>query len=345
MAFEEIEGQERAVELLTAELKAGWVPHAHLFVGPGGVGRVEMARDLAAVLLCREREGERCGNCKNCHAFGTGNHPDYFEIGVPEGRQSLPISAIRGGEKGERGVQDEAALKPMMAGRRVFVIRDAERMTMEAANCFLKTLEEPPGECYFILIASGLREIPDTIVSRCRLIKLSGLPAARVEDDLCEEGIDRDAAWWLARRCWGSPGRAREFNERQMPDTNRKLIKALLRIGPRDNFRMTDWVQELADEQSGSSAERRLVLQDLLECVAVFYRDLAVLRLEADVELFNENVREELQEFAGRFPLDDIIESADRALQTLENVGRNANQRLALDDLFSTLPVMPGRPG
>lgn len=345
MAFEDIEGQQRAVELLQAELEAGWVPHAHLFVGPGGVGRVEMARQLAGILLCGEREGERCADCKNCHAFQTGNHPDYFEIGVPEGRQSLPISSIRGGDKGERGVQDEAALKPVLAGRRVFVIRDAELMTMEAANCFLKTLEEPPGECYFILIASGLREIADTIVSRCRLIKLSGLPAGRVEEELCEEGMDRDDAWWLARRCWGSPGRARQFSERQMPDTNRKLIKALLRISPRDNFRMTDWVQDLADEHAGSTSERRQALQDLLECMAVLYRDLAVLRLEADVELFNENMRERLAEFAACYALDEIIESADRAMEALENVGRNANQRLALDDLFSTLPIMPGRPG
>jgi DNA polymerase-3 subunit delta' len=344
LPFEDIDGQERAVELLSAELAAGWVPHAHLFVGPGGVGRVKMARELAAVLLCPEQEGDRCGECRNCHAFQTGNHPDYFEIGVPEGRQSLPISLIRGGEKGERGVQDEAGLKPVLADQRVFVVRDAERMTMEAANCFLKTLEEPPGECYFILIASGLREIPDTIVSRCRLIKLSGLPAPEVEQQLRAQGIDGDDAWWLARRCWGSPGRAREFNLREMPAINRKVIKALLRIGPRDNFQMTDWVQKLADDQAGSSAERRDALQDLLECIAVFYRDLAVLRLEVDVEVFNHDMREPLEEFAARFALDEIIESADRAMEALENVGKNANQRLVLDDLFSNLPIMPGRP-
>ncbi|MFW6457149.1 MAG: DNA polymerase III subunit delta', partial [Planctomycetota bacterium] len=181
MAFEGFTNQERAIGLLKAELESGWVPHAHLFVGPGGVGRRDLARRMAAILLCQEHESDQCDNCKSCHAFSTGNHPDYFEIGVPDGRQSLPISSIRGGDSGgSRGLQEEASLKPVLSGRRVFVVRDAERMTVEAANCFLKTLEEPPGESYFILIASGLQEIPDTIISRCRLIKMSGLPVRNV---------------------------------------------------------------------------------------------------------------------------------------------------------------------
>ena len=344
MAFEKITGQRRAVELLEAELTTDWVPHAHLFVGPAGVGRVDMARELAAILLCGEQSEKRCGSCKSCHAFQTGNHPDYFEIGVPEGRQSLPISAIRGDKK-ERGLQDEAALKPMLAGRRVFVVRDTERMTVEAANCFLKTLEEPPGECYFILIASGLRQIPDTIISRCRLIKLSGLPAGEVEEQLRAEGTSDEEAWWLARRSWGSPGRARDFSERDLPETNRKLITGLLRLDKRDNFRISDWLRDVADEGAGSSAERRRALQDLLECMAVFYRDAAVLSLDADAEVFNQGMRGDLEKFAGRYPLDRIIECADMTMEALENIGANANQRLILDDLFSRLPITPGRRG
>lgn len=338
VVFDDFNNQQRAVELLEAELKSGWVPHAHLFVGPGGVGRVELARRLAAVLLCGQDETGRCGECKSCHALSSGNHPDYFEIGVPDGRQSLPISSIRGGTKsGERGLQEEAALKPVLSGRRVFVVRDTERMTVEAANCFLKTLEEPPGECYFLLIASGLQDIPDTIISRCRLIKMSALPVDDVAALLQEEGASSPEARWLARRTWGSPGRSRRFREDGLPEANNKLVQELLQLGPRDNFRMAEWMREAADDRSSSSEERREALQELVECVSVFYRDAAISRFSNDGDIVNEKFSEQISRYASQRDLDEILECADVALETLKNIGANANQRLALLNLFTRL--------
>ncbi|MFP4176146.1 MAG: ATP-binding protein [Planctomycetota bacterium] len=338
MAFEEIAGQDRAVDLLRAELRSGGVPHAHLFVGPGGVGRRAVARELAGVMLCGESSTDMCGNCENCRAFAHDNHPDYLEIGVPEGRQSLPISLIRGDEGGkERGVQEEAALKPVTSDRRVFVVRDTEMMTMEAANCFLKTLEEPPGESYFILLASGLQEIPDTIISRCRLIKFSGLPPDRVAGKLEEKGVDGADAAWLARRTWGSPGKASDFMEKQLHRSNQEIIGELLQMGPRDNIRLSDELRERADELGDSSAERRQMLQELVECIAVFFRDVAVVKLDPGVELFNEDMRERITAYADKRDIDTVVELADRSFEALERVGANANQRLVTLDLFSHL--------
>ena len=337
MAFETIEGQERAASLLRAALKTGWVPHAYLLVGPEGVGRTAMARELAAILLCSRGKEERCGKCRSCRAFVSGNHPDYFEVGLPEGKQSLPINAIRGDRKtGERGVQDEAAVKPVIAERRVFVVRDVERMSVEAANCFLKTLEEPPGDTRFILIAAGLADVPATIVSRCWVVKLSGLPAAKVEEQLRSDGAKAEDARWLAQRSWGSPGRARAFRDTALHEFNRQLVGELLAFRLEDNFRLSDWLQSAA--RSGESrAEARVVLQDLLECMALFYRDLAAVSLGDDGPLFNEDRRSEIRACAARLSLDQIVDCADGVLETIEHVGQNANSRLALDALFSRI--------
>jgi len=318
------------VAMLRASLRVGLVAHAHLLVGPGGVGRLGIARELAAVLLCGEGEGGRCGVCKGCYLFDAGRHPDYHEVGVPEDKQELPIATVR-------ELQHEAGIKPILAQRRVFVVRDADRMNIAAANCFLKTLEEPPGQCCFILIASNLWDIPETIVSRCRVVKLAGLPPREVEAHLRDEGVAEDDAWWLARRTWGSPGLARLFNDVELQALNRRLAEAACSLGARDNFALTDMLLG-AVPQSATRAEGRALLQELLECLAVLYRDMAALSVAGeDVELFNREASEALRQMASRRSTDDLTECADLVLDAIDRIGANANQRIVLDDLFSQL--------
>jgi len=326
VALEGLPGQARAVALLEAALRTGTVAHAYLFVGPSGVGRAALARRFAAVLLCDAGGQEACGRCRSCRAFNASNHPDYREVGVPEGKQDVPIALIRSLER-------EAALKPVLAQRRVFVVRDAERMSLEAANCFLKTLEEPPGSCCFILVATSLWDIPQTVVSRCGVVRFVGLRPERVEEELRREGLDEDDARWLARRSWGSPGRARAFRDAGMLELNRELTAELLALGPGEGLRLTDWLSEASSGQS--RAERRAFLQELLECVAVFYRDLAVAAVAGDeAELFNRGIGDKIERLAASMPVDTIVECADRALEAIERVGANANSTLTLDDLF-----------
>ncbi len=286
---------------------------------------------LAAVLLCTEGDRERCGACRSCRLFDTGNHPDYHEVGVPEGRQELPIKLIR-------ELRRKASVKPVLAPGRVFVIRQAERMNIEAANCFLKTLEEPPGDSCFVLIAAGLWDLPQTIVSRCELVKFSGLPLEQVEEMLRGEGMDQEDAWWLARRSWGSPGLAVRLREAGLDSFNSELADRLFELAPDDVCALTDWLSQQASRGSGSRPEARVMLQELLECMAVFYRDLAAAALAPGrVELFNKAFQERLEQFAQRQSLDSILDCADRVFQAIERIGTNANSKVALDDLFAGL--------
>ncbi|MFW6457102.1 MAG: hypothetical protein ACOC0A_02310, partial [Planctomycetota bacterium] len=154
---------------------------------------------------------------------------------------------------------------------------------------------------------------------------------------LREEGADLEEAEWLARRTWGSPGRARQFREQGLPQANRQLVEKLLHLTPRDNFQVAEWVRDTADERAESSAERRQALQELLECVAVFYRDAAISAMGYDGEVFNEAYRDQLEQYAAQHDLDTILEAADLTLNALEEIGANANQRLALVNLFTQL--------
>jgi len=339
MAFETIQDQQEIARRLRDSLTSGRLPHAWLFVGSAGTGRLAMARELARTLLCssRERPDSWCGLCADCRLFAKGNHPDYLEAGVPEGRQVLPIGSVR-------ELQKAAALKPVRGNRRAFVIRDADRMNLEAANCFLKTLEEPPGSCVFVLIASSLRPIPETITSRCRVVRFVNVAADVLEGRLETEGLDPEDAHWLARRAWGSPGLAQQLRQARLQEFNRELVDRLSRLSLQDNFALSDWFATQASEGSASAADTRLALQDLLECAALYYRDLALAAAagSAECSLCNSAARGSIGQLATRAPADDFLDRAQLVLEAIERVGANANSRLTLDWLFTRLARAAG---
>ncbi|MHC4479608.1 MAG: DNA polymerase III subunit [Planctomycetota bacterium] len=334
MAFENVPSQQETARKLRATLRSGRIPHAYLFVGSTGTGRLAMARELVRIRLCggSEAPDEYCGACRNCRLLAGDRHPDFREVGVPEGRQSLPIDAIR-------QVQRTAALRPVVAARRAFVIRQAEHLSLDAANCFLKTLEEPPGGSFFVLIASSLRLLPETIVSRCRTVRFPNLAPAALRQRLEAEGADPADARWLARRSWGSPGLAAHFRAQSLHEFNAELVERLRTLTVADNFETSDWLRAMAREEAGSAAESREVLQDLLECAALHYVDLAVAASggRQGAPLANTGAAEE---GGGATPAPDaepFVRRAEIVLDAIEAIGANAQRRLALDSLFTRL--------
>jgi DNA polymerase-3 subunit delta' len=167
VVFERIEGQPRAVALLRRALTSGRVAHAWAFVGPAGSGRTTTALAFAQALLC---PAGGCGACRACGLTAVRQHPDLHVIVPtppetnPRGARAIRIGAIR--ELGR-----EAALTPALGARKVFVLDDAERMTGEAPQAFLKTLEEPPARTVLILIVARVRALPATVLSRCQIVR------------------------------------------------------------------------------------------------------------------------------------------------------------------------------
>ena len=172
MSWHSVRGHDRIVTLLRSNLRNGRFPHAFLFVGPDGVGKRTFARKLAQALLC-ERNPEAlldpCEACPGCVQAAAGTHPDLLEVARPEDRQELPIRVIR-------DLCAEFSLKPGRGIRKVAIVDDVDDMNDEAANAFLKTLEEPPPGAVLILIGSSAELQLETIVSRCQVTRFEPLP-------------------------------------------------------------------------------------------------------------------------------------------------------------------------
>lgn len=187
----------------------GGIPHGILITGPVGVGKLTLAEDIAAGLLCRSDDPDLrpCRECRGCRALEHGNHPDVHRLAPTGAGWTIPI-----GGREERGVRDlvrDLALLPVEGGARVATISAADRMTEDAQSAFLKTLEEPPAGTVLILTASDEERLLPTIRSRCVRIRLGPVSREDVEGILVDAGLaDAPAAARMARLAAGRPGEA-----------------------------------------------------------------------------------------------------------------------------------------
>ncbi len=145
-------------ESLEMALKKEEVPHAWLFAGPRGTGKTSAARILAKNLNC-EKGG--CGKCEICREVADGSYPDVVEIDAASNRGIDEIRTLR----------EQVALAPMRGRYKVYIIDEVHMLTTEAANALLKTLEEPPAHVVFVLCTTEMEKLPETVVSRCRVVR------------------------------------------------------------------------------------------------------------------------------------------------------------------------------
>ena len=174
--------------------------HAYVFAGPEGSGKSIAARAFVATLMCRIGG---CGECRDCRLALKDHHPNEFLI-EPEGRD-IHVDTIRD------EVWHPASRTSPEPGRKVFVIREADRLSPAAADTLLKVLEEPPADAVFLLMSARAHELPDTVLSRCHVVTFTALSEAFVVNALVTEGVDETKAALAARLAGGNLGRARRL--------------------------------------------------------------------------------------------------------------------------------------
>ena len=172
--FEKIIGNEHIKEMLSTSIKNGTPSHSYLFVGVKGIGKKLLAYEFAKQILCQEGIQQDC-KCKSCIEFDSNNHPDFMCV-EPDGN-SIKIEQIR-------FMQKKIQEKPILSNKKVYIINDAETMTVEAQNCLLKTLEEPPEFATIILIGSNENAFLATIKSRCMILKFMPIEDEKIKEYL-----------------------------------------------------------------------------------------------------------------------------------------------------------------
>jgi DNA polymerase III subunit delta' len=252
--FADIVGQEMAVSILTRALRQG-ASHAYLFSGPPGVGKSEAAVAFAAGLACADGG---CGSCTTCRRVQEGLHPDV-EIVVPEG------NFIRKEEITQ--INLHAVYRPYEARAKVYVFLEADNFNVEAANAFLKTLEEPPAHVHFILVTDRPERLLPTIASRCQVVAFSPVPAEALAADLVSRfGLSGAEAVHVARAAGGNLAYSRELATSESARRQRGLLLELARDLPTAGLMDTQVaLDEVMATVEGRAQERAAELEAELQ--------------------------------------------------------------------------------
>ena len=206
---------------LMRSVKAGRIAHAFLLSGPHGTGKRTCANYLTQTILCASPQAP-CGQCPACKKVLAGLHPDVHVVGEEE--KSISVDTIR-------ALRDQLALRPFEADRHIALIPRADRMTAQAQNALLKTLEEPAGGNVFFLLTDQPGAMLPTIVSRCRRLRFSPVSVEACAEILAEKGVEPGRARLAAACAQGAVGRALEIagDEDYLPLREKALssLKAL----------------------------------------------------------------------------------------------------------------------
>ena len=217
-----VPGQDHAMAFLRQA--ASRPHHAYVLAGPEGGGKQQAARAFAAALLC---SGGGCGTCRDCRLALEDKHPNEVVV-EPEGRD-IHVDTVRA------DVWHPAYRTAPEPGRKVFVIREADRLNPAAADVLLKVLEEPPADTVLLLLSARPDELPETVMSRCHVVTFGPLSEPFVVETLVAEGVDPDRAALAARLAGGNLGRARRLASEQegigFRESSRQALEAARRGG------------------------------------------------------------------------------------------------------------------
>ncbi|OAG94047.1 hypothetical protein AYW79_07400 [Ferroacidibacillus organovorans] len=194
--FDEVVGQQAVVRTLKNALRANRLAHAYLFAGPRGTGKTSLAKILAKAVNCEQpADGEPCNACAACVGITQGSIVDVVEMDAASNRGVDEI----------RSVLEQVRYAPTAVRYKVYIIDEVHMLTTEAFNALLKTLEEPPSECLFLLATTDVIKVPATIASRCQRFDLSRVASDLVVARLRQvvKSLDQDvedaALWMIAR--------------------------------------------------------------------------------------------------------------------------------------------------
>ncbi len=332
----QVVGQTKAVSLLQRSLEREAVAHAYLLIGPAHVGKMTLALDLAKALNCEASEPP-CGVCDSCQKIALAKHADVQIIGLTrDGNSAETKPRVEISIDQIRQMQHSASLPPFEGRCKVFIIDGAELLSNEAANCLLKTLEEPVGKVIFILLTANERLLPATVISRCQRLELPPLAATEVEATLNSRwGVEPQKARLLARLSHGCLGWALSAaHNGGLLERRAERMDRLLNVIDADCEERFAYATQLAAQFS----QNRGLVQEILDLWLDYWRDLLLIKAGCDDTITNADMLATLVDQAKGYSLVQVKSFINSLQAAEEQLRQNANPRLVLEVLMLSIP-------
>lgn len=283
--WDSILGHEQNKEFLKKYLQAESRPHALLFCGAEGLGKRALAQQFAKTLLCLHEDGmDSCESCRLLN-FADGNisHPDFLLLAPEEDSRNIKIEQVK-------EIIRQSAFAPVLSKYKVCIVDGADKMTADAANSFLKLLEEPPQGWVIILIATAENALLPTILSRVVRLRFNPVDVALVKQLLQQQQLTEQEAEVLARVSEGSAGTALALSEQQFFDC-RKQALAMIEAFPLPSAFNYLGTFNMPDKDYSQA-------QLFIKALQVLIRDMLLLKIAVSADLYNTDLSDELRELA-----------------------------------------------
>lgn len=323
--FTDIIGQEQLKEHLQNAISTNKVSHAYIINGERSSGKEFIARIFAMALQCEKGGAEPCGECHSCKQALSNNQPDIVYVSH-EKPNSIGVEDIRAQINGDIGI------KPYSSPHKIYIMNEGEKMTVQAQNALLKTLEEPPAYAVILILTTHVEALLPTILSRCVVLNMKPVSDALVKKFLMEELAVPD---YKANICVafarGNIGKAKllasseEFEK--VKDEAITLVKYI------NDMEINEIVKAIK-----KITEYKFDVNDYLDILSAWYRDVLLFKATKDVNslIFREEIQQimRVSDRSTYEGIETIVKALQQAKRRLE---ANVNFDLTMELLLLTI--------
>ena len=271
--FKDIIGQESIKKHLQTAIKTGNLSHAYIINGEYGSGRQTIASALAKTIQCQSKtdDTDACGVCTSCKQAESHNHPDIKYI--THDKTSISVNDIR------EQLNNDISIKPYSSEYKIYIIPDANKMTEQAQNALLKTIEEPPVYAIIILLTENCDSLLPTIRSRCVTLTMNPIE----KDKICtylenKFQLEPEQAQIAANYCQGNIGKAIRFaSSSDFIEMKNQVLKLLKNLDSMDIASIIDTIKEFSTHKND--------INDYLDLMLLWYRDVLMFKVTKDANL------------------------------------------------------------
>lgn len=323
--FQDIIGQEQIKEHLQNALSTGKISHAYIINGEKSTGKEFIAKVFAMALQCEKGEIDPCQECHSCKQALTNNHPDIIRL-VHEKPNTISVDDIRA------QVNNDVGIKPYSGPHKVYIINEAEKMTPQAQNAILKTLEEPPAYAVILLLTSNVNSLLPTILSRCVVLNMKPVADELVKKYLMEQlqvpDYKAEVCVAFAR---GNIGKAKALASSE--DFENVKAEALALLKYIQDMELGEIILAIK-----KITEYKFEINDYLDIISIWYRDALLFKATHDVNhlVFREEIQalRRTAQHSSYEGIETIIKALDTAKRRLD---ANVNFELTMELLMLTI--------
>lgn len=320
--YDKILGHENIIKQLKTAVKNDKVSNAYIFNGEDGCGKAMIARAFAEALLCEMHSGEGCGQCHMCLQTASDNNPDIVWV-KHEKPASIGVDDVR------EQLVDDIQIKPYNGGRKVYIIDEAEKMTTQAQNAILKTIEEPPEYGVIIFLTNNAQTFLPTIISRCVIFNLKPLRTDEIKTYLMREyKVPEYQAKICAAYSQGRLGKAINMaTSDDFAEIRDEAVRLVKNIYTYDVPRLIDAVKKVSDY--------KITINDYIDIIEMWYRDVLLFKVTKDANnlVFTEELKAIRQQAtkSSYEGIENILNGCEVAKARLK---ANVNFDLAMELMF-----------